>query len=262
MPLWSRRADPEGVRLRHPLVLLATAAVAAAAALAPGADADAQACGAGAHGSQGYAYAGYQSTSVAHGVRATITPLTRPTVSAGHVAGWVGVGGPGQGANGETAWLQVGIASLSGQPMTLYAEITRAGNGPVFVPVLPNVQVGESHKVAVLEMAKRPNHWRVWVDGSPVTEPVFLAGSGKGWQPIATAESWNGDRDVCNQFAFRFAGVGVTDASGGLWQAFVPGADFHDRGFAVRGLTQTAGAGQRTLAADGPAPYAFEAASV
>ena len=252
------------MRLRHSLALLAAAAVAvtAAGAIAPGAGADAQTCGAGAYGSQGYAYAGNQSLDVAHGVRATITPLTRPVVSSGHVAGWVGVGGPGQGANGETAWLQVGVASMSDGPMTLYAEITRAGKGPEFVPLLENVQVGEQHRVAVLEMAKRPNHWRVWVDGSPATEPVFLAGAGKGWSPIATAESWNGDEDACNQFAFRFAGVGVAEMSGGSWQAFVPGSEFHDRGFAVRRLTQPAGGGQRTLAVDGPAPYAFEAASV
>ena len=262
MPARSRWADSGRVRLRHPLVLLATAAVAAAATLAPGAGANARGCGAGAYGSQGYAYAGHQSLSVAHGVRATITPLIRPTVPAGHVAGWVGVGGPGQGANGETAWLQVGIASMSGGPMTLYAEITRAGHNPVFVPVLTDVQAGDSHAVAVLELAKRPNHWRVWVDGSPVTEPVFLAGSGKGWSPIATAESWNGGGNACNRFAFRFTGVGVTGVNGGPWHAFVPGADFHDRGLAVRKLARPAAGGQRTLAVDGRAPYAFEAASL
>ena len=143
-------------------------------------------------------------------------------MSAGHVAGWVGVGGPGQGANGETVWLQVGVASMPNTPTMIYAEITRAGKGPEFVPVLENVEVGESHRLAVLEMAGRPNVWRVWVDGKPVTKPLLLPGSTKRWRPIATAESWNGGRSVCNSFSFRFDGVSVATASGGAWPRSCP----------------------------------------
>ena len=58
-----------------------------------------------------------------------------PTVDAGHVAGWVGVGGPGQGANGGDAWIQAGIASMPGMGTVLYAEITREGRGREFILV-------------------------------------------------------------------------------------------------------------------------------
>lgn len=236
------------------------AAVAAVlAAVAPGA-ASPRTCGSGAHGAPGYGYAGHQAAGVAHGIRATITPLARAGVSAGHVAGWVGVGGPRQGRDGETVWLQAGVASLPGRAAMVYAEITRAGEDPVFVPVRENVATGESHTVAVLEMAGRPNVWRVWVDGKPVTGPLLLPGSTGRWRPIATAESWNGGTTACNSFAFRFDGVGVATAGGGGWRAFVPGFTFRDRGFAVRGLAPVAER-QRSPSAGTVAPYAFEASS-
>ena len=46
-------------------------------------------------------------------------------------------------------------------------------------------------------------------DGQPVTDPIVLPGSHKRWQPIATAESWNGGVATCNGFRFRFERVGV-----------------------------------------------------
>jgi hypothetical protein len=225
------------------------------------AQANGQACGAGANGSQGYAYAGHQATRVAHGIRASITPTAASNVVAGHVAGWVGVGGPGQGANGQTLWLQVGVATMPDTPTMVYAEITRGGQEPVLVPLLQNVQVGETHKVAVLEMASRPNWWRVWLDDSAVTDPVLLENSTNRWRPIATAESWNGGRAVCNRFAYRFDGVSVANANGGSWRAFAPGFRFQDRGFEVTRLSAAPGT-QRTLSGGAPVPYAFEASSV
>ena len=247
-----------------PLGLLAVAVSAVALLTGVASDtaqANGQACGAGANGSQGYAYAGHQATRVAHGIRASITPTTASNVAAGHVAGWVGVGGPGQGANGQTLWLQVGVASMPDTPTMVYAEITRGGQEPVFVPLLQNVQVGETHKVAVLEMTGRPNYWRVWLDGSAVTDPVLLENSANRWRPIATAESWNGGRAVCNRFAYRFDGVGVANANGGSWHAFAPGFRFQDRGFGVRRLSAAPGT-QRTLSGGAPVPYAFEASSL
>lgn len=225
------------------------------------AQANGQACGAGANGSQGYAYAGHQAERVAHGVRATITPTAAADVASGHVAGWIGVGGPGQGANGETLWLQIGVASMPQTPTMVYAEITRGGQDPVFVPLLQDIQVGESHRVAVLEMSGKPNWWRVWLDGKAVIEPVLLENSTNRWRPIATAESWNGGRAVCNKFGFRFDGVGVASSMGGSWRPFTPGFKFQDRGFAVKRLS-AAPAAQRTLAGGAPAPYAFEASSL
>jgi hypothetical protein len=244
------------------LALLATLAVGAAAA-GPGsepAQANGQPCGAGANGSPGYAYAGHQAARVSHGVRATITPTVEANVVAGHVAGWIGVGGPGQGAHGETLWLQVGVASMPDTPAMIYAEITRGGKDPEFVPLLQGVAVGESHNVAVMEMSGRPNYWRVWLDGTAVTKPILLESSTKRWRPIATAESWNGNRAVCNRFGFRFDGVAVAEATGGSWKAFQPGVKFLDRGYAVKRLSGSDG-GQRALSVGTSAPYAFEAGS-
>ncbi len=243
---------------------LLAAATSLAALAGSGSDiaaANGQACGAGANGSQGYAYAGHQATRVAHGVRATITPTAAANVTAGHVAGWIGVGGPGQGANGETLWLQVGVASMRLTPTMVYAEITRAGQDPEFVPLVQDVKVGESHKVAVLEVAGKPNWWRVWLDGNAVTEPVLLKSSTNRWRPIATAESWNGGQAVCNTFAFRFDGVGVASSTGGSWRPFTSGFTFQDRGFTVKRLSPLAGS-QRKLAGGAPAPYAFRASSL
>lgn len=241
---------------------LATVAVALlAGALAPGtAGANASACGSGTNGSAGYAYAGHQASVVGHGVRALVSATTTPTIAAGHVAGWIGVGGPGQGPNGETMWLQTGVAGVPGMGMVVYAEITRPGQDPRFVPLVENVQPQQTFRLAVLEMAQRPNHWRVWLNGRPVTQPINLPGSTNRWQPIATAESYNGRTSSCNAFGFRFERVGVAQSRGGSWRMFRPGYTFLDRGYVVRTL-RGASSGQRTLSADRPQPYAFIAAS-
>jgi len=235
--------------------------VALAVFLSPaGASSSSLACGSGTHGAQGYAYAGLQSKRVGSGVRATITALREPSVAAGHAAGWIGVGGPGAGPNGETMWLQTGVAAMPGTPLMVYAEITRPGNEPTFVPLHQDVAVGESHRLAVLEMSRRPGVWRVWLDGQPVTDPIVLPGSHRRWEPLATAESWNGGEATCNGFRFRFEKVGVARSLGGSWQPFVPGVTFRDRGYQVRQLSP-APAGSRLLSAGSPQAYAFDALS-
>lgn len=233
------------------LVSLATSPGAVAAAVAG--------CGAGANGSPGYAYAGHQSAVAGHGIRATITATEQPRVASGHAAGWIGVGGPSQARSGETMWLQAGIATIPGLGSFVYAEITRAGADPVFVPLVENAQVGQSYSLAVLEMASRPNSWRVWLNGTPVTEAIELPGSSGYWKPIATAESYN-DTGTCNRFGYRFEQVAVAKAAGGAWKTFTPGGQFLDRGFAVKQL-RPATADKRTLSADRILPYAFLAGS-
>jgi hypothetical protein len=225
-----------------------------------GATSAALSCGSGTHGSAGYAYAGLQSQRIGSGVRATITALRQPDVAAGHAAGWIGVGGPGAGPNGEAMWLQTGIAALPNTPLMVYAEITRAGRDPAFVPLHEDVAVGESHRLAVLEMNGRPGVWRVWLDGRPVTEPIVLQGSHRRWAPLATAESWNGGVATCNGFRFRFERVGVARSLGGSWRPFEPGYTFRDRGYELRQLSP-APRGKRLLSAGSPAAYAFDAAS-
>ena len=222
--------------------------------------AGAAACGSGTHGSPGYAYAGHASARVASGIRATLTQVRVPSVGAGHAAAWIGVGGPGAGRNGESMWLQVGLAALPRTPSMLYAEIARSGREPVFLPLVQNVAVGERHRLAVLELKGRPGVWRVWLDGQPATDPIALEGSHGRWKPIATAETWNGGTAACNRFGFRFERVGVPQSLGGSWRTFEPGFTFRDRGFVVRQL-RPAPAGHGMRAWDRHDAYAFDAAS-
>ena len=221
------------------------------------------ACGASA-GDGGYTYAGHQATYRGHGVRATITVVRAPDVAAGHVAGWVGVGGPGQGANGEDAWIQAGVASMPGMDPFIYAEITREGRDPEFILIEQGVPAGRSHRIAVLEMSGRPGWWRIWVDGNAITEPVRLRGSSGRWAPIATAESWNGGESACNAFSFQFERVSVSYGGGGSWRPFVPAHHFLNDGYKLRNLASApaeTGAYRRSLASEAVLPYAFVAAS-
>lgn len=252
------------MRVRRPLALLVGVSL---VAVLVGASATATAgpsC-AGPAGSGGYAYAGHQSDARGHGVRAKIELTRSPSVEAGHVAGWVGVGGLGQGADGKDAWIQAGVASLPGMEPFIYAEVTRGGHDPKFILIEEGVAVGRAHTFAVLEVAGRPGWWKVWVDGQPVTEPVRLRGSSGRWEPIATAESWNGGESTCNNFAFRFERVSVAYGGGGAWRPFVSGYRFRDGSFKVRNIATapaTADAYRHVQETDAVVlPYAFAAAS-
>jgi hypothetical protein len=178
---------------------------------------DALACG-----TQGYSYAGVAAPRHAFGIGATVTPLTTFSISTGHVAGWVGVGGPHQGPGGSDEWLQVGFNAIGGLGgPNLYYEVVRAGGGPTYHQVAANVPAGKAARVAVLEMHARPNWWRVWVNGSPASQPIRLAASHGRWAPIATAESWDGGSGTCNPFLYRFHGVSIARAPGGGWTPLV-----------------------------------------
>jgi hypothetical protein len=240
--------------------LAASLLLAAALAVAGAANAGGPGCGSGTSGSPGYAYAGHQASTAGHGVRARITLLGEPNVRAGHIAGWVGVGGPGSAPGGKDQWLQVGIAGLPQTPPMLYAEIVRPGHERVFLPLETDLKPGATRTVAVLETAGAPGRWRVWVGEKPVTPAIELAAQSR-FRPIATAESWNGGRVGCNGFRFRFEHVGIASAPGGSWSAFRPGYDFLDRGYRLRALTPPSGRGARLLSATAPLPYAFEAST-
>jgi hypothetical protein len=185
-------------------------------------------------GRAGYSYAGFQAASPAHGVRADLVALGDPQVESGHVAAWVGVGGPGQGAGGSDAWIQVGFASFQGSQSRLYFEVNRPGVGPRYNEVRAHVAPGSRHRVAVLEVFRHPGWWRVWVDGAPVSQSFFLPGSSGRWRPIATAETWDGGRRVCNLFSYRFGRVSVA-GPGGAWHRFRSGYRFQDPGYRVVG---------------------------
>jgi hypothetical protein len=259
-------ADGVTVKLRSLLAVSTGAlAIAVLVGVATAGGTAGRACIADAAGNNGYTYAGHQATRKGHGVRATISAVRQPDVVAGHVAGWIGLGGRGLGPNGTDMWIQVGLASVTGVGTFLYAEIARPGRTPRFVLLEDDVPLGESRRLAVLEMSRRPERWRIWVNGQPVTKPIYLRGSAERWAPIATAESWNGGQRTCNRFAFRFERVSVSHGRGGSWFAFRPGYHFQDGDYKLRQLAaapdQGALARRLSWGQDGPDPYAFVAAT-
>lgn len=173
-----------------------------------------------------YAYAGVSSLRPAYGVGARITLLEPPHVATGHIAAWVGVGGYGLGPDGSSEWLQVGISILPGGRPALYYELARPGRAPRYVML--DGDVDRSVDVAVLETPRR-GWWRVWVAGTPVTKPLYLAGSDGAWRPVATAESWDSAR---SGFAFEFERVRTAAEPGGAWQP-LQGSVLADPGYRV-----------------------------
>ncbi len=197
--------------------LIAVAAVSLISLLGASA---ASACGTG-----GYSYAGVAAPSRAFGIGAIITPLPSFNVLSGHVAGWVGVGGPRQGPGGTDEWLQVGFSGfpeLTGS--NIYYELMLPNGVPTYHQVAADLPFGQPARVAVLEMHMRPNFWRVWLNGSPASEPIHLPASHGRWAPIATAESWDGGSGgLCNGFLYRFHQVSIARAPGGGWTRLAGG---------------------------------------
>jgi hypothetical protein len=245
-------------------VFVSLAALVATALVGAFASGQANAVAACGHG--GYSYAGFQSATMAHGVRADVAALGKPQVEVGHAAAWVGIGGPRQ--DGDTTWIQVGYATFGTSDIRLYFETNRPGKGPHYTQVQASVEPGTLHRLAVLEVFRRPGWWKAWVDGTPVSEPIYLAGSSGGrWAPIATAETWDGGRHVCNLFSYRFSRLSVA-GRGGAWRSFRSGNLFQDPGYRVVGsqrgflaravepLTQPAAAKAPEPAPATPAPEA------
>lgn len=185
---------------------------------------------AGSCGASSFSYAGLRSDRKAHGVAATLVAMSAPTVSSGHVAGWVGVSGGGPGGTG--GWIQVGLAALGGEDAgELYYEVAVPGARPYSVQISTDVQPGDEHRVAVLAMSGRKAWWRVWVDNQPVTPPIHLPGSHNGWYAQAVGESADDGIGICNGYAYNFTDVTVARASGGNWRPLEGSSVFADRGY-------------------------------
>lgn len=199
-------------------LFLATAAFAAAALAGA---AGALACG----NTNGYSYAGLGAPTHGYGISAIITPLDAFDVFNGHVAGWVGVGGPGEGPNGSNEWLQVGYSGFPGVTGSdIYYEVALPGRFPTYHQVSAGLSFGTVSKVAVLEMHNRANWWRVWMNHKPVSPPIRLPESHDRWSPIATAESWDGGTGgACNTFLYQFRHVSIAHAAGGGWHQLTDG---------------------------------------
>ena len=234
-------------------LLLLTAAV--AAATLTGGAARALACG----NSGGYSYAGLAAPSKSFGISALITPLGAFDVFNGHVAGWVGVGGPGEGPNGTNEWLQIGLSGFPGlSGSDIYYEVALPGRYPTYHQVNANLPIGTPVKVTVLEMHNRPDWWRVWVNHRPASQPIRLPGSHNRWSPIATAESWDGGTGgACNAFLYRFRHVAVAHVAGGGWHPLTDGLPISGPSTRVRHRRGAA----TFLAAEGQPAFQFLSAT-
>jgi hypothetical protein len=169
----------------------------------------------------GYSYDGAQSPVVAGGVSASIRISGRTAVEAGHVAAWVGVGGPGLGPGGSSEWLQAGIAYDAGGAPALYYELRRPQDKTSTYVALAPVAPGEAHSIVVAELPGQADVWAVAIDGVRVSAPASLPGSHGAFRPVATAESWDGGvSGVCNRYSFDFANVSVRAETGRTWQPF------------------------------------------
>lgn len=232
-------------------LLLATTAV---AVLALGAGvSSAFACG-----KKGFTYAGIGAPTTAYGVRAVITTLSPYNVISGHIAGWVGVGGYGQGPNGTNEWIQVGISgfpnSVDDGTTTgggdIYYEVTKPGQEPVYTQVLADPPPGTAYHVSVAEIPGRPNWWRVSLNHRIVSPDIYLPGSDGKWKPIATAESWDGGTGgACNDFLYKFQNVAVATRQGSAWRPLLGGYPI------VESMTKIAAKGSSFFAAEGAAPF-------
>jgi hypothetical protein len=188
-------------------------------------------------GTSGYAYAGLGASRRAYGVAATLQAVAAPQVVSGHVAGWVGVGGPGAGPNGADEWIQVGFSAFPGSPLSsLYYEVARPGQAPEYHEIATGLPAGSSHKVAVVELGNSRSSWRVFVDDHAVGSAVYLPGSHGAWRPLATTESWGAGSFVCNRFSYRFGSVSLATRPGGGWQRLASHYTFQNHGYRIKSL--------------------------
>jgi hypothetical protein len=182
-------------------------------------------------GAAGYSYAGLVGTKGALGIAGTVTALQTPLVQQGHVAAWVGVGGPNEAPDGTAEWLQVGLNSGRGSANHLYYEYVRPGIPVTYVELAANVPTGQPVRVAVLKCAVGHDLWRVWVNGRPASDPISLPASNGRLTPVATAENWDGGAlSALNRFSYSFDGVRVASAAGGVWRPFAGGRLRQDDG--------------------------------
>ncbi len=212
------------MRGRHSIVLVVIAAMATALVGAH----SAAACG-----KQSYAYAGVSGTHAAAGIGAAVSTLSLPRVAEGHVAAFVGVGGPGLGPGGSNEWLQIGLSGFAGGVSSVYYEVARPGRAPLYTELKTDVRPGETHRIAVLEQHGRASWWRVWLDGRAASRPIYLPGSHGRWTPMATAESWTPGRATCNAYSFRFRRVSIAPTAGSRWQRLRDHYTFSDAGYCV-----------------------------
>ncbi len=189
-------------------------------------------------GVRGRSYVVVEDERVSRGITATLVSLVHPQIGDGLVAAWVGVGGPGQGLDGQDAWIQVGLSVYSGGVTALYYEIKRPRTGPEYTEIQRGVAIDTRFRIGVREEAARPDWWRAWVNGTPVSAAVDLPGSSGHWRPTATTETWRNEPNECYRFAFRFERVAIS-TSRARSKPLVPGERYRDPGYRLRFKTRS-----------------------
>ena len=170
------------------------------------------------------------ASCTAQGIQAVVTTLADAQVPSGHVAGWIGVGGPTDGPNGQAEWLQTGVTTAAGSSPELYAEITQPGLTPKYVTLASGIVAGSSYNLDVQQLTGKPNVWQVLVNGVAATDPIYLPGSSH-FEPMAMSESWNGGTTSCNAFAYHFGNVRI--ANKGTWQPLTDTSTLTDLGYKI-----------------------------
>jgi hypothetical protein len=177
-----------------------------------------------------FAYAGLFSNVPGQGIETVVTTMAAAQVPSGHVAGWIGVGGPDAGPGGQAEWLQTGVNTRAGGGTELYAEITQPGVLTKYVRLAAEVAPGSSYHLAVAQVPGKPNVWHVLLNGKPATGRIYLPGSSR-FAPMAMSESWNGGTPSCNGFNYRFDHLRIR--TNGSWRALTNASVLSDSGYKV-----------------------------
>jgi hypothetical protein len=164
-----------------------------------------------------YDYTGVQNAAPSSGIRAYLTTTTTPDVKAGHVAGWVGVGGPGLGPNGTDEWLQTGYSGFDTGEAQVYYEVALPNEPPAYHTVVATLSPSAKNLVTVLEVAGRQGSWQVFMNNKPVSPVITLPKSHGEFEPQALGETWNGGTTDCNVWGYGFGDVQVAAKPGGSW---------------------------------------------
>lgn len=170
-------------------------------------------------------FAGTTAPSKAYGISARIAQVGAPDIVSGHVAGWVGVGGSGEGPGATDEWLRAGYSGFPGVTGSdIYYEVAQPGHFPTYHQVAAALPIGTESKVTVLEMRNRPSWWRVWVNHRPVSAAIPLPGTREGLMPTARSECLDSEAagGICNDFPYSFLDVSIARAPGGDWHSVAP----------------------------------------
>lgn len=186
----------------------------------------------------GYSYGIFASDGRFHGISGTIRELKQAIVQHGHVAGWLNIGDGAAGPHHTKEWLQVGLNRAEGSSSShLYYEVYAPGvsDSDHYHELLAAVPLGEAHQIALLEMHDRPNVWRVWVDGKPVSPPYTMPHPAGGWSVDVAGETWDGGVvTTCNAFSYAIENVRAAAAAGGVWRKVGSGSTVDNVPYRIR----------------------------